>query len=172
VKVTPGTDIDRLRELIEHDRPKLATVRTESDFGRVDRNLELISAANTGVSALALVIGAISVMNTMMLSVFERTREFGVLRAIGWSRLRVLLEVVFEAAVITFVSAGVGIGLGFFFIHLLQDAPELVGIFEPTYPLEVFQNALAIAFGTALVGAAYPATRAAFLVPLQAIRHE
>lgn len=172
VRVEPGTDIDPLRDRIEKDRPELATVRTQSDFGRVDRNLKLISAANTGVSALALVIGAVSVMNTMMLTVFERTREFGVLRAIGWARLRVLTAVLSEAMIVTFASAAVGIGLGFLAVRLLEDAPDLVGLFDPIYPGAVFARALAIAFGTAFIGAIYPAARAALLVPLQAIRHE
>jgi putative ABC transport system permease protein len=99
VKVKPGANIDTARSNIEHDQPELATVRTQSDFGRVDRNLSLISAANVAISILALVIGAIGVMNTMIMSVFERTREFGVLRAIGWTRARVMILVMVRGAV-------------------------------------------------------------------------
>lgn len=172
VRVTPGTDIEALRKDIEDERPELATVRTESDFGRVDRNLALISAANVGVSALALVIGAVTVMNTMMLTVFERTREFGVLRAVGWSRRRVLTLVMLEAIVVSLVGAAIGTGLGFVAIRLLEDVPDLVGVFKPEYPASVFGRALAITFGMALLGALYPALRAAFLVPLEAIRNE
>ena len=172
VRLVPGTDSDALRKEIETERPELATVKTESEFGRVDRNLELISAANVGVSALALVIGAVTVMNTMMLTVFERTREFGVLRAIGWSRSRVLLIVLMEAMVVSLVGAGVGTGLGFLAIRALEDVPDLVGVFQPEYPGVVFLRALAITFGMAFFGALYPALRAAFLVPLEAIRSE
>lgn len=77
VRVDPSADIESLRAAIEDESPQLATVRTESDFGRVDRNLALLNAANFGGSILALLIGAVGVMNTSLLSFFERTREFG-----------------------------------------------------------------------------------------------
>ncbi len=167
-----GADIDSLRKKIEHDLPELATVRTESEFGRIDRNLSLISAANVGVSILALVLGAIGVMNTMVMSVFERTREFGVLRAVGWTRLRVLLLVLAEAFVIALGGAVAGVAAGFAAIAAVQRLPELVGVFQPDYPADIFGRALGIAVGVAFLGAIYPAVRAALLVPLEALRHE
>jgi putative ABC transport system permease protein len=172
VKTKPGTDIEGLRAKIEHDLPQLATVRTESDFGRVDRNLELLSAANTGVSALALVLGAVTVLNMMVLSVFERTREFGVLRAVGWSRRRILMEVMGEAFVVTLVGAVLGVIAAFVAIRLLEDVEALRGLFNPVYGTDVFLRALVITFGMAGFGAFYPAARAALLRPLAAIRHE
>lgn len=172
VRVKEGADIEALRKRIEEDLPELATVRTESEFGRVDRNLELISAANVGVSILALAIGAISVMNTMMLTVFERTREFGVLRAIGWSRARVLGAVLSEAVIIALVGAMVGVGAGVVGVRLIERAPDVLGVFQPHYTSDVFARALAIAVGMAIVGAIYPAIRAAWLTPLTALQHE
>ncbi len=172
VKVKPGADVDSLRSRIERASPELATVRTESEFGRVDRNLELISAANTGISILALVIGAIGVMNTTMMSVFERTREFGVLRAVGWTRARVLVLVLSEALLISLVGAAAGVGGGFLAIRYLRRVPDLVGVFQPDYTADVFGRALGIAVGMAFAGALYPAIRAALLKPLEALRHE
>lgn len=167
-----GADIDSLRKKIEHDMPELATVRTASEFGRIDRNLSLISAANVGVSILALVLGAIGVMNTMVMSVFERTREFGVLRAVGWSRRRVLLLVMAEAFVVAIAGAAAGVAAGFGAVALVQRLPELVGVFQPDYTADIFGRALGIAVGMAFLGAIYPAVRAALLVPLEALRHE
>jgi len=172
VRTTPGTDIQALRNRIEQDYPELATVRTESDFGRVDRNLELLSAANTGVSGLALIIGAVTVLNMMVLTVFERTREFGVLRAIGWSRARVLFDVMGEALVVALSGAALGVAAGFVAIRFLEDTPTLRGLFYPDYTTDVFLRALLITFGMAGFGALYPAARAALLKPLTAIRHE
>lgn len=172
VRVRPGTDIDKLRKKIEDTYPQLATVRTESEFGRVDRNLSLISAANVGVSLLALIIGAVGVMNTMVMSVSERTREFGVLRAIGWSRMRVLGLVVSEALFVGLVGAAIGVGAGMIVIKLIGRVPELVGVFQPDYTADIFGRALGIAVGMAFIGALYPAIRAALLAPLDALRHE
>jgi putative ABC transport system permease protein len=172
VKGQEGADLDAIREEIETEFPDFATVQSESDFGEVDRNLRLLGAANTGVTILALVVGAITVANTMMLTVFERTREIGILRAIGWPRWRILLEVMSEAFLIAFTAAAAGVGLGFLMVRIIERAPDLEGIFEPTYTGDVFGRALGIAFGMALVGAIYPAIRAALIVPLSALRHE
>jgi putative ABC transport system permease protein len=172
VRVTPGTNIDDVRSAIESDNPELATVRTESEFGRVDRNLDLISAANVGVSIMALVIGAIGVSNTMMMAIFERTREFGVLRAIGWSRARVLSLVLCESLTISLIGAMLGCTLGYVAVKIVQRLPQLVGVFQPEFTADVFGRALGIAVGMALIGAVYPAVRAALLRPLEALRHE
>lgn len=172
VKVKPSTDIAALRATIEKDNPQLATVRTESEFGRVDRNLSLISAANVAISILALVIGAVGVMNTTVMSVFERTREFGVLRAVGWTRARVLGLVMGEALLTSLAGAAVGVATGFVAIKLIQQVPEVVGVFQPDYPASIFGRALGIAVGMAFIGAFYPAVRAALLEPMEALRHE
>jgi len=172
VRVKPGVDVEALRSKIDKENPEMATVRTESEFGRIDRNLKLISAANVGASILALVIGAIGVMNTTVMSVFERTREFGVLRAVGWSRFRVLALVMGEAVLIALAGAGVGLLAGLVAIQLIREVPDLVGVFQPDYPGDVFGRALGIAIGMAFIGALYPALRAALLKPLEALRHE
>lgn len=172
VKVKPGADVNTVRQTIEGQNAELATVVTESEFGRIDRNLKLISAANVGISILALAIGAIGVMNTTAMSVFERTREFGVLRAVGWTRARVIGLVMGEAALISLGGAVAGIVLGFVAIRLIRRVPELVGVFQPDYPASVFGRALGIAVGMAAIGALYPAIRAALLAPLEALRHE
>lgn len=172
VRVDPGTDIDTVRERIEADLPQLATVRTQTDFGRVDRNLVLINAANLGGSVLALTIGAVGVMNTTLLSFFERTREFGVLRAVGWSRKRILALVLGEAAMVCLIGAMVGVALGFIAVRLLARLPDLVGIFTPTFSAGVFWRALGFAALMTLLGALYPAARAARREPLEAMRHE
>jgi putative ABC transport system permease protein len=172
VRVKPGADIDSVRAQVENDNPQLTTVRTESEFGRIDRNLKLISAANVGASILALIIGAVGVMNTTTMSVFERTREFGVLRAVGWSRLRLLLMVLGEALVIALIGAAVGLAGGYVAVQALKREPDLVGVFQPSYPLDVFARSLGIAIGMAFIGGLYPAIRATLLRPIEALRHE
>jgi putative ABC transport system permease protein len=172
VRIKPGANIDKVRKQIETDLPQLATVRTQSDFGRVDRNLILITAANLGGSVLALIIGAVGVMNTTLLSFFERTREFGVLRAIGWSRMRIVALVIGEAAMVCLLGAMAGVLLAFGAVRLLARLPDLLGIFNPTFSAGVFWRALGFAALMTLFGAVYPAARAARREPLEAMRHE
>ena len=172
VRARPHADIDSLRKRIEHDNPRLATARTERDYGRVDRNLVLISAANVGGSILALFVGATGVMNTSLLSFFERTREFGVLRALGWSRRRLIALVMSEALLVTFFGAALGVAVGVCAVEGLTHVGRLVGVFQPHFAAEIFGRALLFAFAMAFLGALYPALRAARLAPLEALQHE
>ncbi|HZC51290.1 MAG TPA: ABC transporter permease [Mycobacterium sp.] len=172
VRVRAGTDIATLRRAIEQDHPQLVTVRTISDFGRADRSLALISAADKGSTVLAIAVGAVVVMATMMIAFVERTREFGVLAAIGWSRRRIMSMVVAEALTIGLLGAGLGVGLSFAATVILGQLPSLVGILHPVYTAAAFWRAVYTAAAMSLLGGAYPAIRAAALSPLEALRHE
>jgi putative ABC transport system permease protein len=172
VRVRDGADIDALRDRIEHDLPELVTVRTAEEFGRADRNLQLISAADTGATIVVLAVGVLIVANAMMLSFLERIREFGVLRAIGWSRARIVALVVGEALVLSVAGALFGVVLGVGATQLLERTSSLRGILRPTYDAQVFVRALWTAAGIGIVGALYPAMRAALIAPLEALRHE
>jgi putative ABC transport system permease protein len=172
VRVKSGYAIDGVRKRIEHDQPNLTTVRQATEFGRVDRNLQLISAADRGSFWVALLIGAVIVSNTMLLSFFERTREFGLLRAVGWSRRRVVFLVMLETLVISILGAALGVGIAFLGTYVLQQVPQLKGILHPQFDASIFSRALYVAFGVGMLGAIYPAFRAALLVPLEALRRE
>lgn len=172
VLARPGTDIGALRASIERDNPQLVTVRTTADFGRADRSLALISAAERGSTILAIVVGAIIVMSTMMMAFVERTREFGILAAVGWSRTRVLSLVIAEALAIGLLGAALGVALSFAATSVLGQVPGLVGILHPVYTADAFWRALYTAAAMSLLGGAYPALRAAALSPLDALRHE
>jgi putative ABC transport system permease protein len=172
VKVDDGTSIAKVRAAIDRGFPQLATVASESDYGRVDTTLTLISAANTGADILAVVIATTGVLNTSLLSFFERLREFGVLRAIGWSRGRVIGLVIGEALVVSLVGAAFGVLLGWGAINVLQHLSQLRGVFHPVYESSLFGRALSFAVAVAFLGALYPAVRAATISPAKAISNE
>jgi putative ABC transport system permease protein len=172
VRARPQVSIDALRHRVEAAYPGLATARSQSDYGRVDRNLVLISAANVGGSILALFIGATGVMNTTLLSFFERLHEFGVLRAVGWTRRRLVSLVLGEALLVTVAGAALGLAVGVLAVQGLTRVGALVGVFHPTFPAALFGRALVFAFGMALLGALYPVMRAVRLTPLSALQHE
>ena len=172
VKVQPKANVRAVRRAVEKANPRLATIATESEFGRVDRNLVLITAANVGGSILALFIGATGVMNTSLLSFYERIREFGLLRATGWNRRRLFGLVLGEALLVSFVGAAAGVAVGFVAVMGLTHVPDLIGVFRPSYHTAIFVRALAFAFAMAVLGALYPAVQAARLAPLVALQHE
>ena len=172
VRVKAGVDIAPFRARIEHDNPQLVTVQTTADFGRADRSLALINAADQGGTILAIVIGAVIVMTTMTMTFIERTREFGVLAAIGWSPARILLMVICEAMCIGLVGAAAGVGLSFAATQVIGQLPSLVGILHPVYTSTAFWRAIYTAGAMSLLGGIYPAALAARLSPLEALRRE
>ena len=172
VQVGSGARISAVRSRIERDNANLATVRLASEFGRVDRNLQFLSAAQNGARIIALLIGIIIVMNTMLLSFVERIREFGVLRAIGWSRARLLTLVFSEALVISVVGAAIGVTLSFVLTWALERFSPLRGILQAHYTAGVFSLALYSAVSIGILAALYPSLRAAALRPSLALRRE
>lgn len=172
VKVTPGTSIEAVRHRIESEHPNLATVRLASEYGRVDRNITFLNAARTGATSIALLIGVIIVMNTMLLSFIERIREFGLLRALGWSRQRLVSLVMGEALGMSVLGAAGGVALAFLLTAALAHLSSLQGLLEPQYSASTFLIALYSAVGIGLLAALYPCLRAAFLRPGDALRRE
>jgi putative ABC transport system permease protein len=172
VQVRDGASVDAARRRIEAQLPQLATVRSEAEFGRIDRNVVLLTAANAGGIVLALAIGAGGVLVTSLLSFHERIREFGTLRAIGWSRIRLFTLVLGEAVMIGLFGAVVGVAIGFGVTELLTRVDQLRGVFDPRYTSAILGRALGFGVVVALVGANYPALRAATLSPLKALRRE
>ncbi len=113
-------------------------------------------------------VGGLGIINTMLMSVFERTREIGVLKAVGWSNKRILGMIVGESLVITIVSAIIGSLIGFFACTLL--GPQM-GI-EPLFTPKIFIQAFGIAIVVGIIGGLYPAIKAVKLPPTEALRYE
>jgi putative ABC transport system permease protein len=119
VRARPGTDLDSLTARIESEHRDLATLRTLSDYGEIDQGLEILDAVNLGITVLAVFVGGIAVMNTMVMAVFERTREFGILRALGWRTRRILQMVLGESLLLCLIAAVVGSALAIVLTQLI-----------------------------------------------------
>ena len=172
VKVTPGSSAAKVAARVDYAQPQLPTIRTASQFGRADRNLVYLQAAVNGSTILAILIGAVIVGNTMLLSLFERTREFGLLRAIGWTRRRTVHLLLGESLLLAVVGAALGVALSFVVAAGLARLPALRGILHPNFTQGAFWRALFTALVMTLLGALYPTTRAAMLSPLKALSYE
>jgi putative ABC transport system permease protein len=172
VRVAPGFKIATVRQDLERQNPSLASVQFLTEFGRVDRTLFYLDAAETGATLLALIVGTIIVMNAMLLSLVERTREFGVLRAVGWTRRRLWALILGEALVISLLGAAAGVALSFGVVMLLEALPELEGYLRAQFSTDTFWRALYTAALIGVIAAVYPALRAGALKPLAALRRE
>jgi len=134
--------------------------------------LEIMDAASLAVSFLAILIGGVGVTNTMMMSIYERTREIGVLRAVGWRRKRILSMILGESILLCVFSVLIGSLFGVVGVKLLTIQPLIRGIIEPMYTMDTFGRAFVVAFAVGLIGGLYPAYRASKLSPSEALRYE
>jgi putative ABC transport system permease protein len=172
VTIDDGTDPDRVADAIKASVDGVVVITGADDYSQVDQGFVLLDGATIAISILAVLIGGIGVMNTMIMSVFERTREIGVLRAVGWSGRRVLRMVLTESLVLTVAAAIVGSLVGIGVSRLVTLVPAVGGFLEPAYAVATFVTAFVIAVLVGLVGAIYPAVRAARLTPMEALRYE
>lgn len=172
VKVDNGVPVTTVEKRISEAHPEMTTIRTAEQFGRADRNLVFLQAAATGSTILAIVIGAVIVGNAMLLSLFERTREFGLLRSVGWSRRRVVTLLLGEGVVLGVLGAAFGVGLSFLATTVLENLPQLRGVLTPSFSVDAFARSIYTGLGMTVLGTLYPALRAASLSPLRALSHE
>ena len=165
------------------ERPQVVARRLEHRYGitaivepgqavKVDTSSRLIIDVGWVISVLALIVGGIGVTNTMAMSVYERVREIGILRAVGWPSRRIAALIVSEALGISVVALAIGLGLGLLAANLFTARTGLSNLVSPEFTAGVFAWGLAFALGVGLVGAIYPTWRALRLSPIEALRRE
>jgi len=171
IKVEDPHQVEEVRQRIEEDFPEI-TVSLSSEFAERLPDLQAMEALVGGISLLAVIVGGVGMMNTMVMSVFERTREIGVLRALGWRRNKVLFMVVRESLLLGVVSGLAGVVMGVTMGKALALLPFIGGLLEPSFSPYTFVQVLIMALVLGMIGGLYPAWWASRLHPMEALRYE
>lgn len=171
IKLKDPQQADVVREKLEARFPEI-NVSPTSEFAESIPDLQNMERMIGEISFMAIIIGTVGMMNTMLMSVLERTREIGLLRAIGWKGRRILTMILREAIALGGLGGLGGICLGLLLAWSITLLPWLGEMLRPTFPPDLFLRAAAIAVITGIVGGLYPAWRAIRLRPVEALRYE
>jgi putative ABC transport system permease protein len=165
-------DIQRIlrrEHKLRANRPDNFQIRNQSDFlTNLAETTQVFTLLLAGIAAVSLIVGGIGIMNIMLVSVTERTREIGVRKALGATRMNILFQFLIEAVVLCLLGGAIGVALGAGGAELLNRtfnwttkvAPESIGL------------AFGFSAGVGLIFGVWPARRAATLDPIQALRYE
>jgi putative ABC transport system permease protein len=168
----PGADPEAVAAAVRAAAPELVTMTSKDFDEQVGSATAILSAILIGIALISLAVGGLSVVNTMAMSIAERTREIGIKRAIGGSRRRIVRELVTEAGVIGFIGGALGLVLGALLVAAANEAGRSSGMV--LFSLTPGTALLAVGFSTVLGALAglVPALHAARLDPVAALRYE
>ncbi len=168
----PGVNPDALAERINQQVPGVKALKPSELVNGFKAGGAIFTAITTGAALLALIIGGLAVINTMLMAVTERIREIGLKKALGAHTRDILLEVLAESTLIGLIGGVLGFGLGAIFVSIAiaTTPPSQSPLFLITPGLAILSLGFAIALG-ALAGLA-PAFRAARLDPVAALRSQ
>jgi putative ABC transport system permease protein len=167
------TSIMRARHFIGSGASDDFQIRDMRDvLNQLQSQLAAFSFFLSSVGAISLLVGGIGIMNIMLVSVSERTREIGIRKAIGAKRRDILIQFLIEAAALSLSGGLIGLALALFFSLFLKN----VAFGELTVGAQISAGivilALAVSIGIGVISGTYPAFRAARLDPIESLRHE
>jgi putative ABC transport system permease protein len=160
----------RRRHGLSAYQPNDFNVLTQDEILEAFNSMSLVATAVlAGIVGISLLVGGIGIMNVMLVSVTERTREIGLRKAVGARRRDILMQFLTEAVLLSVVGGGLGIGLGYGLCSLVSLHPQMVDVVVPWWAVAL---GFGISGGTGVVFGLVPAVKAALLNPIDALRHE
>lgn len=171
VRVAPGTTKEGIAGLcgqIKRIFPEGRALAASEVVG-TSQGFQIARAMSWSTSLLAIVVGVLGVMNTMLMTVFERTHEIGILLAVGWKRRRVVYMVLCESALLGLLGGITGVALGALGMKVMETTPAIRGLLEPDLSPRLFLISIAIAVVVGVFSGLYPAWRSSRLSPSLAL---
>jgi putative ABC transport system permease protein len=180
--INPDQVSQASEEIAEVLRQRHRTLLGEDDFS-VFSQQDFVATAQTitnvltiflgGIAAISLLVGGIGIMNIMLVSVTERTREIGLRKAIGARRRDILIQFLTESSLLSLFGGLIGIGLGYLIAFIVGRVAAASGTpFVPQVSLDAILLATLFSTAVGLFFGLYPANRAAGLEPVEALRYE
>jgi putative ABC transport system permease protein len=169
VRLAPGIRAARAAPAIERDLPGTQVISDPQQALRAGANGTLISKAILVIVVIALIVGAISVANTMAMSIVERQGELALLSTVGWSPSRVASLIFGEGVAVSVLGAATGLLLGVIGAGLLIDALGVSAYVSPSVTAWGLGRGLLVGVAIGVLGGIYPAWRVTHMTPLKAL---
>ncbi|MGB3904227.1 MAG: ABC transporter permease [Anaerolineae bacterium] len=171
VQLDRGEDADEVRERVQRRFPDLAVTKS-GEYANQELLIQTVGGFAWGISFVAILIGGVGMMNAVLMSIFERTREIGLLRALGWRRGSVLRMILMESIGLSLMGGLLGAVLGIGVVKLFGRIPATALLLQGKFSLSLFVQAFLVALGLGAIGGLYPAWRASQLDPLLAMQYD
>jgi ABC-type antimicrobial peptide transport system permease subunit len=171
IKLKDASRAEAIKAAIEQRWPDLSATRS-GEPSRQDDVVRIYRSLGWFLGVFAILVGGLGMMNTMLMSVLERTREIGVLRAVGWRRRRVIGMVLGESLALSLIGGLLGLVFGVALVALAATVPAVQSMLDDSMRPALFAQALVVALALGALGGLYPAWRAAQLAPVEAMRSE
>ena len=168
---TSEADIQDLKMRIRETLPGFIAI-TSGELVRKNTIVRISKAMSNATILIASLVGALVVFNTMLMSINERTREIGILLAIGWQRRTIIKLIVGESMILTLAGGVIGILVGIAITWSLEHMELMRGKIDAVFPLPFLFGVLGLSVILGIGGGLYPALKAARLLPSQALRQE
>jgi putative ABC transport system permease protein len=164
-----ASDIARVKDGIES--LGRVSVSTASEMLQNDRNFSILKAVSLAVSIIALAMGVLNVLNSLLMATQERTREIGIVAAIGWTDTRIMASIVIEGLLMCAVGCVLGILISYIASLLFPLIPTIGNYITFSPSLGLILPTVVAAFVLCMIGSLYPAWRAIRVPPAVALRH-